>query len=501
MSKVREKWQKVPLTVKVSAAYAICSFLQKGLSFITLPLFTRLLTKAQYGQVTIYSSWKGILSILLTLNLAYGSFSTAMVKFDKDRDGYISSVEGICLALASVFLLIYLPFQVLWNQLFELPTFIICMIVAETLGTTAILLWNGKKRFEFKYKAVVAITLASAVISPIIQYLLVINSEEKGYARIVGASAVSILIGGFFFVFNLIKGRKMFRKEYWKYALGFNIPLLAYYFSEIIFNQSDRIMISHMVGTEEAAVYGVAYSLAMILTFVLTAINNSYVPWYYGKIKEGRMAENKGVSLGIAGLMAILLLGVIWFAPEIIRILAGKQYVEAVYVVPPVAISVLLLFYSQMFINVEFFFEEKKKLVFAAIGAAVTNLVLNWIFIKLFGYIAAAYTTLASYVLFALANYWAMKKVLAVKGIEDEGFSYKGLIGLFFGFVLIAYVGVFIYDFLIPRIIISAAVLAVVFLKRKVLVDLFKKIRTRQNASQADRVSQTNEEESSGGIE
>ena len=93
--KLQNKWNRLPLGVKVSSAYAVCSILQKCLSFITLPLFTRLLTTEQYGQLTIYSSWQGIISIFLTLNLAYGSFSTAMVKFEEDRDGYISSVEGI----------------------------------------------------------------------------------------------------------------------------------------------------------------------------------------------------------------------------------------------------------------------------------------------------------------------------------------------------------------------------------------------------------------------
>ena len=106
MVKLKTKWDQIPIAVKVSIAYAVCSILQRCLSFITLPLFTRLLTTEQYGQYTIYQSWQGILSIILTLNLAYGSFATAMVKFEKDRDGYISAVEGICLLLSLIFMAI-----------------------------------------------------------------------------------------------------------------------------------------------------------------------------------------------------------------------------------------------------------------------------------------------------------------------------------------------------------------------------------------------------------
>ena len=128
MNRILKKWKKVPLVIKVSVSYAICNVLQKCLSFITLPLFTRLLTTDQYGQYTVYQSWLGIISIFLTLNLAYGSFSTAMVKYEKDRDGYIASLEGICLVLSTIFLIIYLPFQNYWNRLFQLPSWIILIM-------------------------------------------------------------------------------------------------------------------------------------------------------------------------------------------------------------------------------------------------------------------------------------------------------------------------------------------------------------------------------------
>lgn len=477
MNRLLNKWNKIPLSVKVSTSYAVCSIIQRCISFFTMPFFARILTKEQYGQVTIYGSWSGILSIILTLNLAYGSFSTAMIKFEHDRYSYISSIEGICLVLSSLFLVIYLPFQNLLNKLFELPTFIMCFMVIEILCLTAFQLWSGKQRFEYKYKLVIAITLFMTFLSVFLQYFIVITNEEKGYARIIGAALATIIVGLFFYIWNAFKGKKLFNKTYWKYALGFNIPLLAYYLSQIIFNQSDRIMISHIVGTDKAAEYGVAYNLAFILTFVLNAINNSYVPWYYGKIKEGKAQENRSVSLGIAGIMALLIIGVIWFAPEIISIMAGKQYLNAVYVVPPVAISLLLLFYSQLFINVEFYYEEKKKLVWASIGSALINIVLNLIFLKLFGFIAAAYTTLISYIVFAFANCIAMKKVLKDNNVEDNAYDYRSLVFIFLGFVILAYVGVALYNMIFPRIIVCVFVIVILAIKRNSILSLIRKFK------------------------
>jgi len=477
MSSVKEKWSAMPKTVQAATAYTICSTLQQCVSFVTLPLFARLLTKEQYGQVTVYISWQGIFQILLTLNLAYGSFSTAMMKFEKDRDGYISAVQGICIALSAVFFAIYFPLRGLWNDLFELPTGIICILVAEVLSLTAFQLWSGKKRFEYKYISVVIVTLVTSFLSPVVQYILVVNSTEKGYARIVGSAAMNILAGVILFTLNMVRGKKALEKKYWSYALMFNVPLLAYYLSQVVFNQSDRIMISHMEGKDKAASYGVAYGFAMLLTFVLNAINNSYLPWFYEKIKEEKEEENRSVSLGIAGLMAVLVSGVIWFAPEIILIMAGSKYSDAVQVVPPVAVSLLLLFYAQLFINVEFYYEERKSLVYASIGAAVLNLVTNWVFIRMFGFVAAAYTTLASYIVFAVANYFAMKKVLLKRGKKDVAYDYKGLIYLFLAFAVLSALAAVLYPILLARIGVSVIVLGLLVIKRRQIMAFLGRLR------------------------
>ena len=476
---IKEKWNKIPLTVKVSTSYAICSILQKCLSFITLPLFTRLLTTEHYGQYTIYSSWQGILMIFLTLNLAYGSFQTAMVKYEERRSEYISSIQGICILISVIFLALYLPFREMWNCFFELPTLFVLLMVSEIIFSTSTQLWMGRNRFEFKYKSVVAITLLTSILSPVLAFVLVSCTEEKGYARIIGYASINVIVGLIVFIQNTKRGKKLFNKEFWKYALGFNIPLLAYYLSQVIFNQSDRIMISHMTGTGEAAMYGVAYNLAMILTFVLNAINGSYVPWMYGKIKKGRGIENKPISIVLIILMGLMILCVIWFAPEIILIMAGKKYEAAIYVVAPVAMSLLLLFYCQLFINVEFYYEEKKMLVYGSVGAAILNIVLNYFLIPVFGFVAAGYTTLASYIVFALSNYYTMRLVLKKRNLPDNMYDYKALLWLFIVFMIVGFMGVALYGNIAIRIVITVIVLGAVVVHKNKILSTLKRISER----------------------
>jgi O-antigen/teichoic acid export membrane protein len=470
------KYKNTPVTVKASIAYTFCSIFQKCLSFITLPLFTRLLTTEEYGQFNIYTSWQGILTIFLTLNLPYGSFSKAMIKFENGRNQYVASCETICLFLSLLFLVIYLPFCNLWNQLFELPTYLVLVLTAEILMQTSILFWSGKKRFEYKYKSVISVTLIIVILSPLLAYVMVMNMTEKGYARILGYAIIYILIGGIFFIYNFIKSGKLFDKNMIKYALCFNLPLIIYYLSQVIFNMSDRIMISHLEDTGKAGIYGVAYSLSMILVFVLNAINNSYVPWFYERLRDGNTSENKKISLIIAVIMSSLLIGVIWIAPEIIQIMAGEKYMEAIWVVPPVAMSNILLLYTQYCINVEFFFEQKRLLVISSIASAIINVALNALLIPVFGFVAAGYTTLFSYVVFLACNYWAMKKIIRENNLDDDMYDKKKLLLLLGAFTLVTAMGMLLYKLVLVRFAIIVIVLILMFLLRRKITPVVKQV-------------------------
>ena len=75
MNKYIILYHKLPVQVKASLWFLICSFLQKGISVISTPIFTRLLSTAEYGQYSVFSSWLGIINIFVSL-----SFQTQQTK-------------------------------------------------------------------------------------------------------------------------------------------------------------------------------------------------------------------------------------------------------------------------------------------------------------------------------------------------------------------------------------------------------------------------------------
>ena len=104
------------------------------------------------------------------------------------------------------------------------------------------------------------------------------------------------LVGILLFVLLFGRGKTYYNKKYWKYALGFNIPLIPHYLSNYILNQSDRLMIGKLVGNAQAAYYSVAYTISSVILLVMSSVNNSLTPYIYKSIDSKKDKQIKNVA-------------------------------------------------------------------------------------------------------------------------------------------------------------------------------------------------------------
>ncbi len=477
VQKLADRYRHMPVTVKAALAYTICSIVQRSLSLITVPLFTRLLSTAEYGQVNVYGSWQGIMTVFITLQVPFGTFSAAMVKYQDRRDAYTSCVQVFCVAMGMAALAVTAVFEPWFSAVFELPGWLVKLMVLEITANAAIYCWFARERYEFRYRPVVFLTLAQSAVSIIFSVLSVLNSSERGYARIAGNSFASILFGTAVFLLCLYRGRKIFEWKFVKYILGFNLPLLPYYLSQIIFNSSDRIMISSLKSSSEAGIYGIAYSLGMLLNFVLSAVLNAFQPWFFSRIADGTAAEKKKITTWIALGMAVLVLGILMAAPEIIAVMAGEAYQQAVWAVPPIAASLYAYYCTSIFLYLDFYHEKKAYMNAATILAAVLNVGLNWILIPCFGFVGAAYTTLASYLAFEFAAYYSYRRILKQYGYQEELFASKALFLIQIAVTVSGLGTAVLYHSFLLRGLLIIAVFAIVYFQRDKVSHIFKELR------------------------
>ena len=479
MNKLKKYYSKLSAPVKASIFFTICNILQRGVSLITAPIFTRLLTTEQYGLYSVYNSWYSIISIFATFNLSYGVFIRGITKYDDDRDKFTSAMQGLSTTITVIFFVIYIIAHDYWNQLFELPTVFIVMMFIELLFVPAFAFWSNLQRNEYKYTALVIVTLAMSVANPILGIVAVLLTEHKAEARVITSVLVQVCVGLIFYIIQFYRGKKFYVKKYWKYALTFNIPLIPHYLSMTVLQQADRLMISKLVGNSEAAIYSVAYTVSTIMTLVTQAINNSFTPYTYQMIKAKNYKK-----IGNAANLLLILVGcgcifAIAFGPEIIKIMAPVEYYDAIWIIPPVAISVYFMFLYPLFGNIEFYFEETKFTMFASCIGAVLNVVLNAIFIPIFGYYAAGYTTLVCYILFAVAHYFVYKNICNKKISKDKIYDGKFIVILSVILVLAMIVMTFVYEFVLIRYAIILIILVVLFIKRTKIIEELKMIKRR----------------------
>lgn len=473
------KYKKIPLPAKASIWFVVCSIMQKGISYITIPIFTRLLTEEQYGVYSTFIAWSSILVVFTSLNLYYGVFNNAMVKFENQRERYISSMQGLVTLITLLFFFIYLIFKKLCNELLGMTTPLVILLFFELLFTPALQFWTVHNRFEYRYKSILYVTLLKSILNPLLGFVLVIFSEHKDVARIFSVVLIEVIICGTITIYQFYKGKCFFDKEFWKYAVVFNIPLIPHYLSGTILNQGDRVMISKIVGDSAVAFYSVAYNLAQIMNIFTTAIVSSFTPWVYRELKEKRIKNISRVInllfLLMAGLITLLML----LAPEALYVLGGPNYAEAVYVIPPIAASVFFIFIYNIFSIVEFYFGYRKFVTIGSVIASCANLVLNGMFIPYYGYYAAGYTTLFCYIIYGLSHIWFSKIVVKKYFSKDEIVDVNIVLWLSALIVILAVIQNVLVSHPMLRYVIVIILIIILITKRKVFISEFKRMHSK----------------------
>lgn len=478
INKCINKYNNLSKPVKAALWYTICNFVNKGIYLLVTPIFTRILTEEQYGTFSIFQSWFNILIIFTSLNIFMSGYVKGLLLYKNDKEGFTSSQLSLTTLITLIFFGVYLINIDFWTKVFDLSPILIIAMFVELLLMPAFEFWTAKERFDYNYKKVIAITIGMNVLCLGISILSILNTNYKVEARVFSEVFVKALFAGSLFILIIFKGKKIYNKEYWKYALKFNIPLIPHYLSNYVLNQSDRLMIGKMVGKVQAAYYSVSNTISNVIMLLVIAINNALTPYIYKTINDNHPERIKNKINPIIILVALLSIVIMAFAPEVILVFAGKEYMDAIYVIPPITASVYFIFIYSMFSNIEYYYEKTVFIAVATTISAILNLVLNYFGIELFGYYAAGYTTLICYICLAICHYIFYKKVLKEK-LPNLKNVYDVKLMLVIGIaVLIAMLGMtLIYKFFIIRYVIILFILIFALIKRNYIIEIIKTLK------------------------
>lgn len=469
-----EKIKILPRGVKASISFFLANVITKGVAYLTTPIYTRMLSTTEYGQVTVFLTWVQVFGIIAMFCLSYGVFNNGMVDYPNKRDEYSFSMLGLSNIITIIFSIILFIIYPYIQRIVNLEVPYIILMCVLFLFQPAYSFWTARQRYELKYKAMTFWSILCAIISPIIAICCIYFSKtgDRFAARVFGAELPLIVIYFGFYIWLAIKSKFRVDTSYWKSAFFFNLPLIPHYLSTHLLGSLDRIMIANIVGNAQTAYYSVAASIMALAMIIWQAINGSLIPYTYEKCKTRDYKAIDKITTPILIIFSGALVFIILFAPEVVRIMATEEYMDAVYVIPPIIASVFFQVLYHVFANVVYYYKKPIYVMLGSVVATILNFILNFVFINKYGYYAAGYTTLVCFIIQAFIDYWALRKVTRAKVYNE-----KLLLVLSGGLVSFALLCNLFYELTLIRYIIIGLILVVSFINKNRIVEIIRRAK------------------------
>lgn len=474
-------FEYVPLEAKASLAFFFANIVQKGMAYLTTPIYTRMLTADEFGKSSLFMVWMNIFGIFAMFRLSAGVFNNGMTDYPSKRKEYSLSMLILSNIITLIFaVVIILPYQYLYNFI-KIDKQLVILMFLIFFVEPAYEFWATKNRYEYHYKKPVFFSMLIATISPVISIIAIHYGNNRLYGRIYGAYVPLLILYSCFYIYIFLSNHCKIEKKYWKYALKFNIPLIPHYLSIYFLNAADRIMISIMVDDSATAYYSVAYSVAAVITIVWSAINATLIPFTYENCKQKQFKKINDVIIPLLIVYSIGCLLLILLAPELLFFLGNTNYKDAVYVIPPIVGGTFFQALYYVYANVIYYYKKPQYVMYASVISMMMNIILNYLFIFRFGYIAAGYTTLFCYLMQAILDYYAMRKA-----VKFYIFNQKKISIISFCILLISVIGSIIYKYILFRYFAMLFIIILCFYNRKYIISIFEILRKGEKKNEAN---------------
>lgn len=392
--------------VKDFSKIAGSSFVNLLIGLFTTPLITRLVEPAHYGNWSLFCIYSTVLSSVLLLGTDF-----IIVRFyykNNDRTYRSALVKWCCLVSLLAVLLMGIPIVFFLN--FVRPNwswFILCLLVFYVVLNVLNRLTNIVLRFEDKINVLSISTILHKVIFVCIAVISLYSM--KGYHFEI-LSISSILSTGltiilcYYFISHLFSQNQEIKillpkKE----MLSYGFPLMISGCSYLLFQTTDKMIISHFCSETDLGVYSSASSFLSLFAVLQSSFTTVWWPTVMKNYEEN--PENKSMYVQandcICFIMSLVGFTFILFK-DIFILLLGVEYRSAVEVLPFIIFQPILYTLSETTVIGLNFQKKSKVLLLITITSLIFNVLLNILFTKYYGILGTSIAVGLSYVFFLL---------------------------------------------------------------------------------------------------
>lgn len=396
--------------INSTVIYALSSLATSAIPFLLLPVLTRYLTPAEYGMVVMFTIYVSILSVFVGLSVQ-GAISVRF--FDRERfniQEYVSSCIFILLSSTAIVLSFVLVTRSLLEKYISLPSewLLAGVFVAgmQFVVLVRLSLWQVAKH-PLKY-GVLQITQSAINAGLSLWLVVVVGLAWEGRLIAIFMSTLIVLIAVLLSLWQ--DGYVKFKVNviYVKDALKFGIPLIPHVLGGMLLVTTDRVLITNILGIDQAGIYTVALQIGMVLSIGTTAVNQAYAPWLYEQLKisddqRKRQIVRYTYLYFLAVTAVALLMGV--FASGLLGVIAGDKFQEAEGAIAYIAMAFAFGGMYFMVTNYVFYERATGKLALNTIVVGLINVVLTFVLVRYNGIIGAAQSFMISQALLFLGTW------------------------------------------------------------------------------------------------
>lgn len=410
--------------LKHSGNYLFAIIATKALGFISLPVFTYLLTVEEYGVYNVFISTVSVTTIILTLNT---EVAVSRYYYDKKDDDDFKRFVGTTVKMS---LFVFLLMSILLVIFIRPISFYLGFENKLTLSLLPVSFYNiVNSVFQQIYQPMLE-SKKIAIISSFQTYLafaisicfILLMTDKKYYGQVYGTVVAMCLLLPYLFkqIKQYCKGNVEI--YYIKYILSYSLPYLPYSLSGIIVAQFGKIMLGQESGFESAGQYSFASNVAMLMLVFIMLVHNAWNPYYfrYMNSKDFKSIDNDYDLIWRITLIITVVLSL--FSYELGSALGSRDYIDSVCMIPILALGYCFYQWAYVYMrNVGF----AKKTIWnsiVVITSGVFNVFLNMAFYKYCGVRGVALSFMISYVIMFLFSYVINRCILKVYAPELSQF-------------------------------------------------------------------------------
>lgn len=386
---------------KDSVVYAVPSILGKMISFLLVPLYTRVLAPADYGILDLLLICGVFANLTVSLEISQGMARNYADRPDKETQArYASSALMFTILAYVLFLFLTCAAASLLSPLvtgqqnmeyvFDLAMAFIALNGIFTLSIQQLRWSLLSRQYAFAH---MGMSLMTALLAIVFVYYMGLRLEGI-FLSMLGGAATGLAIA----LFHL-RGLLIWKIDWLaiRTMLSFSLPLVPSGLAVFSTLYIDRLMIRHYMTMTDLGLYAIAFKVAAIVTLLMAGFRIALTPLIYTHHKDERtpkhLAQIFRLFCGFS-LSALLILSL--FSPEILWLLTTPEYYPAAGLVFFLVTAVVL---SEMYIFMPGIDLERKTTLILKINlvGAVVSLTLNALFIPLWGLTGAGIATVMGY--------------------------------------------------------------------------------------------------------